>query len=550
MPTVNLNKNVFEKLVGKKLPLDKLKDRISMLGTDLEKIEGDTIEVEVFPNRPDMLSEQGFARAFSSFIGVKKGLRDFKIKKSELKLIVKKSLPKEWPYAFACIIKGLSFNDEKIREVIQIQEKLGMTLLRKRKKGGIGLYPLEKITFPISFVGEHPDKIKFRPLEYPNEITGRQILSKHSTGRAYAHLVEGWNKFPIFVDAKGIVMSMPPIINSHDVGKIDETTQDVFLEVTGNDFHATQAALTIIATSLIDMGGTLYSIDCIQQDGKSYAIPNLKPKRMKLDLAYCNRWLGLDLKMKDAEKLLEKMGYGCKNGQVFVPAYRVDIMHQVDLFEDIAIAYGYENFDAEIPGISTIGEEDSTEIFKNRIANILECAGLLELNTFNMTNSNQQCTKMKTKKALVEVANAVNSEYNLVRGWMIPTLLGVLNKNKHNEYPQNIFEIGKVFSLAQDTETGANEEDMLGVALCDSENDFTKIKQLLDYFVRMLGFEYDIKDVKHPSFIEGRAGNIVIGNKIVGIIGEINPEVLRNWEIEYPVGAFEIRISEIESLVK
>ena len=78
MPTVNLNKNVFEKLVGKKLPLDKLKDRISMLGTDLEKIEGDTIEVEVFPNRPDMLSEQGFARAFSSFIGVKKGLRDFK----------------------------------------------------------------------------------------------------------------------------------------------------------------------------------------------------------------------------------------------------------------------------------------------------------------------------------------------------------------------------------------------------------------------------------------------------------------------------------------
>ena len=82
MPTVNLNKKEFEKLVGKKLELDKLKDRISMLGTDLEKIEGNEIIVEVFPNRPDMLSEQGFARAFSSFINIKKGLREYEVKKS------------------------------------------------------------------------------------------------------------------------------------------------------------------------------------------------------------------------------------------------------------------------------------------------------------------------------------------------------------------------------------------------------------------------------------------------------------------------------------
>src|SRR3990167_11386374 len=75
MPTVSLNKKEFERLVGKTLPIEKLKDRISMLGTDLEKIEGNDIIVEVFPNRPDMLSEQGFARAFSSFIGHKKGLR-------------------------------------------------------------------------------------------------------------------------------------------------------------------------------------------------------------------------------------------------------------------------------------------------------------------------------------------------------------------------------------------------------------------------------------------------------------------------------------------
>ena len=84
MPSITLNKAVFEQLVGKKLPLDELKDRISMLGTDLENIEGDEIHVEIFPNRPDMLSEQGFARAFSSFIGVKTGLRKYAVQKSGL----------------------------------------------------------------------------------------------------------------------------------------------------------------------------------------------------------------------------------------------------------------------------------------------------------------------------------------------------------------------------------------------------------------------------------------------------------------------------------
>src|SRR3989344_7221120 len=124
MPTVTLNKEVFEKLIGKKLPLDELKDRISMLGTDLEGIEGNEIKVEVFPNRPDMLSEQGFARAFSSFIGVKKGFRKYDVKSYGENVFVK-DLPKQWPYAVACVVKGLRLDSEKVREIIQLQEKLG-----------------------------------------------------------------------------------------------------------------------------------------------------------------------------------------------------------------------------------------------------------------------------------------------------------------------------------------------------------------------------------------------------------------------------------------
>ncbi|HHI04261.1 MAG TPA: phenylalanine--tRNA ligase subunit beta, partial [Candidatus Woesearchaeota archaeon] len=77
MPTITLDKKDVMKLVGKEIPDDKLKDRISMLGTDLEKVDDSEIVVEVFPNRPDLLSEEGFTRALSSFIGVKTGLRKY-----------------------------------------------------------------------------------------------------------------------------------------------------------------------------------------------------------------------------------------------------------------------------------------------------------------------------------------------------------------------------------------------------------------------------------------------------------------------------------------
>jgi len=90
MPTITLNRKIFENLVGKKLPTEKLKDRISMLGTDLEDVNEKEIIVEVFPNRPDMLSVQGLARAFSSFINVKTGLRQYKIERSNEKMIVDK----------------------------------------------------------------------------------------------------------------------------------------------------------------------------------------------------------------------------------------------------------------------------------------------------------------------------------------------------------------------------------------------------------------------------------------------------------------------------
>src|SRR3989338_10949727 len=225
MPSITLNKKVFEQLVGKELPLEELKDRISMLGTDLEDIQDNEIYVEIFPNRPDMLSEQGFARAFSSFIGVKTGLRKYEVKKSGLKVIVDQSVTMR-PYTACALVKNLTFTEEKIREIMQAQEKLATTHGRNRKKSAYGIYPLNNIYFPIKYIAKNPKEIQFQPLGFNHKIKASQVEIIHPAGQKYKLLAEGWKEYPFFIDSKDQVMCMLPYTNSNDTGKVDLDTKE------------------------------------------------------------------------------------------------------------------------------------------------------------------------------------------------------------------------------------------------------------------------------------------------------------------------------------
>ena len=196
MAIVILNKKAFEKKVGK--ITEKLKDRISMLGCPIEAETPEEIQIDVSPNRPDLLSEQGFARALSSFIGVKTGLREYDVRESDEFVIIDPSVLDVRPSTVCAIVKNLSFTDEKIKEIIQIQEKLHITYGRNRKKVAIGIYPLEKIKFPITYFAADPDTVTFKPLELTNEMTGREVLEHHPAGKEYGHLLKGDNLFNSF----------------------------------------------------------------------------------------------------------------------------------------------------------------------------------------------------------------------------------------------------------------------------------------------------------------------------------------------------------------
>ncbi len=544
MPTITVNRKAFENFVGKKLPVEKLKERISMLGTDLENVTGDEITVEIFPNRPDMLSVQGFARAFSSFIGHKTGLRQYHVEPSKEKVIIDKSVENVRPYTACAIAKNLHFDAEKIKEVIDIQEKLHITYGRNRKKAAIGIYPFEKIKTPIRFMAKKPEEIKFQPLEFPRELTGRQILSQHPAGRDYGHLLESLEKFPVFIDANNEILSMPPVINSHKIGKISEKTKDVFIECSGFDFNILKKCLNMIVTALSDMGGKIYSME-LNYGNKKIVTPDLSPEEMNVDISYINKLLGLNLRENEIKPLFERMGYGCKNKKVLIPSYRADILHQADLAEDIAIAYGYENFKPIIPHVATIAEEDKFEVFKSRVSSLLAGLGLLEASTYHLTNEESQCRKMNIGQQLVELANSISSDYNVLRAWVLPSLMEILSSNKHHEYPQKVFAAGTTFRKNDKTETNIEEIQSLAAVIASEKTDYTEVRQILDYLFRSLGVKYETAEAEHNSFIKGRAACVIANGKKVAYLGEINPEVLQNWNLEVPVAAFELNLAEL-----
>ena len=540
MTNIKFPRKQFEAQLGQKITKE-TEEKISLFGTPLEYLTAEEIEIEIFPNRPDLLSLQGYIRAFKAFLGKSPGLKRYKLEKPKLnyRVSIASSVKSVRPFTVCAIVTQLQFNDEKIKEIIDLQEKLHTTIGRKRKKVAIGIYPLEKITLPISYKALPPEKIKFQPLEETKELTARQILNRHPAGKEYRHLLEDKDLFPIFTDAKSRVLSMPPIINSHETGKVTENTKEIFVECSGNHLPTLKKTLNIIITTLAEMGGKPHQMVLDYRD-KKLLTPDLTPEKIHINPENINSLLGIKLKETDLARLLQKMGYNYENKTCLVPAWRTDILHEVDIAEDVAIAYGYDNFKPEIPNIQTFGSEDKKEKFKSKLREILLGLGLTEVLSYHLIKKEE--ARLSQIKEKIEVRDS-KTEYKILRPNLLIPALRILAQNKDHEYPQETFEIGTVFSREDKEQTGIKETESLCITLAPSN--FTKIKQILDYLAASFNFKYQLNELNHPQLIEGRTGEITINNTPSGYLGEVHPQTLKNWTIKMPLAVLEISLEEI-----
>ena len=559
MPVINFTyEELFEQL-GEELPKDELINILPMISSDVESYDDVEVKAEFFPNRPDYYSVEGIVRSLKGYLELEKGIPEYDVKKTDTTITVDSELENIRPYVACCMIKNVKIDDNQLRNIMEFQEHLHWVIGRDRKKVAIGIHDLDKVEGPFYYKAGNPNETSFIPLESRENLTLNEILENHEKGEKYAKLLKEFDKYPLIVDGNGNIMSMPPIINS-ELTKLTTKTTNLFIDVTGTDINAVTNALNIIAANLSENGATIETIEVNYpyHDNKTY--PDFEPKIIDVHTKTAQEYIGIDLTADKIVETLEKTRFNAtkineETVRVTVPRYRIDILHEVDIIENIALGYGFNELPAQLPDFATVANPDSKRQFDQILEQVMIGLSFTEIKSLMLTSETQHYTKLRkeVEEDCVTVAQPITQDRTMIRKSLINSLLEFLEDNKHEELPQKIFEIGDVAYINENAETKMVTVKKLAAAQISSVANFTTIKSIVESFVANMGFEMELEDHDDSAFIKGRCAKFTTKplNKntpftFKGYFGEIHPEVLTNFELEYPVIAFEVEFSEVE----
>ena len=535
MPVITLSASDLKSLIDRHVPDDQLNAVLPLIKCEIESWEGDELKVEVTPDRPDLLSTEGIARQASYWLGFRRGLHELITAKP--KISINADDVKVRPEIVAGSVRGVEMSDSMVRSIMQLQEAIDFTIGRDRVKTAIGVHDISKVKPPFFYREVGPRDVEFVPLGFSRKMTIEQILKEHPKGLQYKHVFSRTKTYPIILDRNDDVISFPPIING-ELTKVTPDTRDMFLDITGFDQTPLNHALNILLSALDARGG---HIESVRINNRTY--PHIKPRPVRIDSDAVKRMLGVNLKDSEIRDCLERMGYGVnlRTGQVLVPPYRADILHPVDIIEDVAIGHGFNNFVPEVPRMPTIGRPNPEEEFALKLKHLMVGLGFQEMVNLSLSSTKKQFTVMGARNpGAIELDNPVSSEYSLFRHWIIPTLMENLSSNIHRRYPQRIFELAECVHPDPTTDTKTRNIKKLAVAVSHGGAGFSEIVSVFKAFSNLLPFELSISEAKHPSFIPGRCAAISLGSKNIGVLGEIHPRVLSGFGLKMPVAAFEI----------
>jgi phenylalanyl-tRNA synthetase beta chain len=327
----------------------------------------------------------------------------------------------------------------------------------------------------------------------------------------------------------------------------------VLVEVTGTALDVVLNALMMVTISLADRGGRIYSSTVHYPYGKAKrtVTPVLKTDHMRIGLDYASSVLGIDLTVAQTVKSLRRARFGASRASkatldVVVPCFRLDIMHPVDIIEDIGIAYGLNRIKPRWPPHPTVGGMTSQQEFNDLLREIMLGLGFQEVLTFTLSNPDKLFTRMNlSPESIVDLQNPRVQTLTCLRDWLIPSLMEILSANVHVAYPQKIFETGDCI-----TRDGSKVDEVTKLAgiTCHAEASFTEARASLDALLSNLGVNAQLTNAEHGSFVEGRAAAIRVAGVQVGIMGEIHPQVLENWGIQNPAAAFELNAKMLHAV--
>ncbi|KAG5519370.1 hypothetical protein PMAC_001996 [Pneumocystis sp. 'macacae'] len=586
MPTINIDKEDLFNALNYNYTTEEFEELCFNFGLELEKDTSESkvmineiserpqLKIEVPANRYDLLCFEGISRALNIFLGHQKAPK-FKLSNPEkLQILnVSEETSKIRPYISAVILRELNFTKSRYESFISLQEKLHSNICRNRSLVSIGTHDLDTIQGPFSYEAHKPEKINFVPLNQKKSMNMVELFEFYKDDKhigRFLHLIEDSPVYPVIYDSNRIVCSLPPIINSEH-SKITLNTKNVLIEVTGTDQTKLEIVTNIMVTMFSCYSKEPFVIEPVHVKSPhnqcSRIWPKIEPYIIPVKISYINSCCGLNLSKEEISKLLERMGLSSKQSvinpellDVFVPITRADILHQCDIMEDVAIAYGYNRLKKVFTN-KTITTGKPLPL--NKLTDIIrkECsiAGWSEVMPLVLCSYNENFNYLgKTNNSLaVILENPKTSDYQIIRTSLIPGLLKTIRENKKHTLPIKIFEVSDIVLKNKDEETLCKNKRLWSATYFSNTSGFEIIHGLLDRIMVMLNTNnvspenkdpgYWIQCAEDPIFLKGRCAKVFLRlknmSKInIGIFGILHPDVLRAFEIPFVGSILEIDI--------
>ena len=577
MPTVEVHPDELRRLTGHdEKDEDELKADLFALGLEFEgETEEGAFELEFAPDRLDRLSVEGVARSLRYQYGDDRGVYVPSTNDPDWTFVVDEAVPDQRPYVTGAIVRSVNLDEEALQSLIQLQEKLHATMGRDRAKGAIGIHDLTMLKGAaatddageqsIRYTGVEPDGDTFVPLDADEEMTPGEVLERHPVGDKYADLVADYGRMPAIYDDVGL-FSFPPVINGRRT-EVTTDSRDLLVEMTGTDQWTIDHMLNIVCYALAARGATIEEVTVEYPEGEHYPMGELVRPDFEVDEKIVTherieRIIGIDLAVEDVVDLAgrsgleaepEEFGEGQVEYRVSIPPYRVDVLHPLDVIDDLGRAYGFNELEPRYPDVSTVGGRHERSRLERAVRETLVGLGFQDLLNFYLISEATNFDRMGVAPDDTVVGSGepatitepYSEEYEVVRTWALPSLMLVLENNTHRTYPQDVAEIGLAAWLDGSENTGVAEHRTVAAALARTDASYEDAKARLQSLARYFEVDLETPPTEHPTFVEGRVADVVIDGEPVGVIGEIHPGVLVEFDLELPVAVFEFRLDAL-----
>ncbi len=559
----------LRELVEFKASPDQLAQLLTMGGLETVVEAGNVLEIDILPNRSDCWSIRGIAREVAAL--TKSKVQCPKSKVDEIYKRISQAVKVEvkdrnlCPRYMARVVEDVTVGESPdwlkarldragVRSINNVVDVTNYLLLELGQP--MHAFDASLISDQTIVVRRAKPKEKMVTLDGKEHELDKEMLLIADPEKAIALAgVMGGANTEVNEKTRTVILESAYFdpVSIHKTSKLLKIRTDSSIRFEhGVDWKTVEEALDRAAAMIAELSGGVVlkgKIDAKTKERRPKVV-TLRPERV-------NKILGTSISLTEMNNILQRLGFTVKGKKVTIPLFRAaDISREIDLIEEISRIYGYGKIKATMPGTAFLGKKvDEEDLFRSRVREIMVGCGLHEAQTYSMIGPMdfEKCGLNPSKT--VKVDNPMNIEESLMRTKLLPSLLNVvvhnLNRQMENVF---IFEIGKIFAPSKE-ELPLERWVLMVVAtgspfmsaLDKGAVDYFYIKGILENLLAVLGIkEHKFVEVDNPFLQPGKGAEI----SRLGILGELHPDIRRNYEINKPVCFFEIDLDALFKLTK